>query len=158
MEHPLFYQFSQLSRAILAGESRFTNELSNSNKWPILWRNVIPNFYILLLMLLPFWIEIKQENNEFLTDHISKIFHGTQPPVVCHFARISPPKKVQPIFFHRVTSHKKHHKKNHIVMIQSESSLKEKPQQDLPETNTAPDRMPSQKETSLPTIHFQVLC
>ncbi len=39
-------------------------------------------------MLLPFWIEIKQENNEFLTDHISKIFHGTQPPVVCHFARI----------------------------------------------------------------------
>ena len=29
----------------------------------------------------------------------------------------------------------------------------------LPETNIAPENMPSQKiETSLPTIHFQVLC
>ena len=28
----------------------------------------------------------------------------------------------------------------------------------LPKTNIAPARKPSQKETSLPTIHFQVLC
>ena len=28
----------------------------------------------------------------------------------------------------------------------------------LPETNIAPTRKPSQKENSLPTIHFQVLC
>ena len=28
----------------------------------------------------------------------------------------------------------------------------------LPETNIAPENRPSQKETNLPTIHFQVLC
>ena len=28
----------------------------------------------------------------------------------------------------------------------------------LPETNIAPQNMPSQKETSIPTVHFQVLC
>ena len=28
----------------------------------------------------------------------------------------------------------------------------------LPETNIAPENRPSQKESSLPTIHFQVLC
>ncbi len=28
----------------------------------------------------------------------------------------------------------------------------------LPETNIAPENRPSQKETSIPTIHFQVLC
>ena len=28
----------------------------------------------------------------------------------------------------------------------------------LPETNLAPEDGPSQKETSIPTIHFQVLC
>ena len=28
----------------------------------------------------------------------------------------------------------------------------------LPETNIAPEHRPSQKETSLQTIHFQVLC
>ena len=28
----------------------------------------------------------------------------------------------------------------------------------LPETNIAPENGPSQKETSIPTIHFQVLC
>ena len=28
----------------------------------------------------------------------------------------------------------------------------------LPETNIAPENGPSQKETHLPTIHFQVLC
>ena len=28
----------------------------------------------------------------------------------------------------------------------------------LPETNIAPENRPSQKETYLPTIHFQVLC
>ena len=28
----------------------------------------------------------------------------------------------------------------------------------LPETNIAPENGPSQKETSLSTIHFQVLC
>ena len=28
----------------------------------------------------------------------------------------------------------------------------------LPETNIAPENKPSQKETSIPTIHFQVLC
>ena len=28
----------------------------------------------------------------------------------------------------------------------------------LPETNIAPENGPSQKETSLPTIHFQALC
>ena len=28
----------------------------------------------------------------------------------------------------------------------------------LPETNVAPENRPSQKETSIPTIHFQVLC
>ena len=28
----------------------------------------------------------------------------------------------------------------------------------LPETNIAPENRPSQKETSLPTIHFQALC
>ncbi len=28
----------------------------------------------------------------------------------------------------------------------------------LPETNIAPEKRPSQKETSIPTIHFQVLC
>ena len=28
----------------------------------------------------------------------------------------------------------------------------------LPETNIAPEKLPSQKETSIPTIHFQVLC
>ncbi len=28
----------------------------------------------------------------------------------------------------------------------------------LPETNIAPETRPSQKETSIPTIHFQVLC
>ncbi len=27
-----------------------------------------------------------------------------------------------------------------------------------PETNIAPENRPSQKETSIPTIHFQVLC
>ena len=28
----------------------------------------------------------------------------------------------------------------------------------LPKTNMAPENRPSQKETSIPTIHFQVLC
>ena len=28
----------------------------------------------------------------------------------------------------------------------------------LPKTNIAPEKLPSQKESSLPTIHFQVLC
>ncbi len=28
----------------------------------------------------------------------------------------------------------------------------------LPETNIAPENKPSQKETSIPTIHFQGLC
>ena len=28
----------------------------------------------------------------------------------------------------------------------------------LPETNIAPENRPSQKETSIPTIHFPVLC
>ncbi len=28
----------------------------------------------------------------------------------------------------------------------------------LPETNIAPENRPSQKETTIPTIHFQVLC
>ena len=28
----------------------------------------------------------------------------------------------------------------------------------LPETNVAPENRPSQKETSIPTIHFQGLC
>ena len=28
----------------------------------------------------------------------------------------------------------------------------------LPETNIAPENRPSQKETNIPTIHFQVLC
>ena len=28
----------------------------------------------------------------------------------------------------------------------------------LPETNIAPENILSQKETSIPTIHFQVLC
>ena len=28
----------------------------------------------------------------------------------------------------------------------------------LPKTNIAPENGPSQKETSIPTIHFQVLC
>ena len=28
----------------------------------------------------------------------------------------------------------------------------------LPKTNIAPENRPSQKETSIPTIHFQVLC
>ena len=28
----------------------------------------------------------------------------------------------------------------------------------LPETNMAPENRPSQKESSLPTIHFQMLC
>ena len=28
----------------------------------------------------------------------------------------------------------------------------------LPETNIEPENRPSQKETSIPTIHFQVLC
>ena len=28
----------------------------------------------------------------------------------------------------------------------------------LPETNIAPENRPSQKETSIPTIHFQVPC
>ena len=28
----------------------------------------------------------------------------------------------------------------------------------LPETNIAPESRPSQKETSIPTIHFQLLC
>ncbi len=28
----------------------------------------------------------------------------------------------------------------------------------LPETNIAAENRPSQKETSIPTIHFQVLC
>ena len=28
----------------------------------------------------------------------------------------------------------------------------------LPKTNIAPENRPSQKETHLPTIHFQVLC
>ena len=28
----------------------------------------------------------------------------------------------------------------------------------LPETNIAPENRPAQKETSIPTIHFQVLC
>ena len=28
----------------------------------------------------------------------------------------------------------------------------------LPETNIAPENRPSQKETSIPTIHFQGLC
>ena len=28
----------------------------------------------------------------------------------------------------------------------------------LPETNVAPENRPSQKETSIPTNHFQVLC
>ncbi len=28
----------------------------------------------------------------------------------------------------------------------------------IPETNIAPENKPSQKETSIPTIHFQVLC
>ena len=28
----------------------------------------------------------------------------------------------------------------------------------LPETNIAPENRPSQKESSIPTIHFQVLC
>ncbi len=28
----------------------------------------------------------------------------------------------------------------------------------LPETNIAPENRPSQKETSIETIHFQVLC
>ena len=28
----------------------------------------------------------------------------------------------------------------------------------LPETNIAPENRPSQKETSIPTIQFQVLC
>ena len=28
----------------------------------------------------------------------------------------------------------------------------------LPATNIAPENRPSQKETSLPTIHFRVLC
>ena len=28
----------------------------------------------------------------------------------------------------------------------------------LPETNIAPENRTSQKETSIPTIHFQVLC
>ena len=28
----------------------------------------------------------------------------------------------------------------------------------LPETNIAPEKRPSQKETSIPTIDFQVLC
>ena len=28
----------------------------------------------------------------------------------------------------------------------------------LPKTNIAPEHRPSQKETSIPTIHFQVLC
>ena len=28
----------------------------------------------------------------------------------------------------------------------------------LPETNKAPENRPAQKETSIPTIHFQMLC
>ena len=28
----------------------------------------------------------------------------------------------------------------------------------VPETNIAPEHMPSQEETSIPTIHFPVLC
>ena len=28
----------------------------------------------------------------------------------------------------------------------------------LPETNIAPEYRPSQKETSIPTVHFQGLC
>ena len=28
----------------------------------------------------------------------------------------------------------------------------------LPKTNIAPENRPTQKETSIPTIHFQVLC
>ena len=28
----------------------------------------------------------------------------------------------------------------------------------LPETNIAPENRPSQKETSIPTIHFQGMC
>ena len=28
----------------------------------------------------------------------------------------------------------------------------------LPKTNIAPENRPSQKETSIPTIHFRVLC
>ena len=28
----------------------------------------------------------------------------------------------------------------------------------LPETNMAPENGPSQKETSIPTVHFRVLC
>ena len=28
----------------------------------------------------------------------------------------------------------------------------------LPETNIAPENRPSQREASIPTIHFQVLC
>ena len=31
-------------------------------------------------------------------------------------------------------------------------------QSTLPKTNIAPENRPSQKESSLPTIHFQVLC
>ena len=44
-----------------------------------------------------------------------------------------------------------------LVVVKIKSSLKPPPIT-LPETNIAPENRSSQKETSIPTIHFHVLC
>ncbi len=44
------------------------------------------------------------------------------------------------------------------VKSNQESSPPKKNIVTLPETNIAPEIRPSQKEISIPTIHFQVLC
>ena len=45
----------------------------------------------------------------------------------------------------------------HLILLMEEI-LKHFIGHTLPETNIAPENRPSQKETTIPTIHFQVLC